>query len=105
MTTREPEWDDYERAKFAAWQQFESEICECGLHESIAASDPDLESTVRICPICRDAAKNARVRAAEEEAELKKRFGDDDVPASHPRPSDGRYIGFRFRTPPTPTTS
>lgn len=84
---REPEWDDYERDKMLALDLFESELCECGFHKSLA-HDPnqwfDLESVT--CPLCADIA--ARMRATAE-ADRKEDEAFKDQP-SKKRRADGR---------------
>lgn len=88
----EPEWDDQERAKRLAWDLYQAHICECGLHESIADTDPDLGLKVRVCPVCKGIAQAMRnVRAADDEAI--KALGENPPPDAV-RPSDGRHIGL-----------
>ena len=77
--------------------QYESEICECGLHVSVADEDPDLEMTLRRCPVCADLAKNWRqinARDAEEIEALGKTPAPDAL-----LPTDGRFIGLRPKVP------
>lgn len=97
MTTREPEWDDWEREKRLAWDIYEAHMCDCGLPESVADEDPDLALHVRRCPICGALAKQMRIMHAEDEKAVKA-LGKDPDPAA-PRPDDGRRIGLRAKAP------
>lgn len=92
--TREPEWDDYERDKMLALELYESEVCECGFHKSIA-HDPDqwfdLESVT--CPLCADIAARMRSIAKSDQAE-------DDALKEKPgkkRTADGRRWFTKWR--------
>lgn len=96
--TRETEWSDYERDKMLALALYESEICDCGLHKSIADTDPDLETVVRICPVCSNLARNGRIIADRDATQLKKRHGEK-IPAEAPRPDDGRYLTLGAKSP------
>lgn len=73
--------------------QYESEICECGLHKSVADEDPDLEMTLRRCPVCAGLAQRGREIAAQDE-EAVKGLGKSPAPEV-PLPQDGRFFGLR----------
>jgi hypothetical protein len=88
--TREPEWDDDERAKLLALAQYESEICDCGFHTTVADSDPALAMKVRVCPVCAGLAQNFRVIRAQDDA-AEKQLGQNPPPERE-RPEDGRHI-------------
>lgn len=95
--TREPEWDDHERAKLLAWSLYESQLCDCGLHQSIADEDPDLEMVPRVCPACAGIAVQMRILADAEDREMEA-YGSDGPPPGAPRPSDGRTHTLRFKS-------
>ena len=92
--TREAEWDDTERAKALAWEQYRSEICACGLHRSVADEDPDLDLTDAVCPVCAALARAGRIME-ERDKEAMRPLGEKP-PAGAARPGDGR----RFRVVP-----
>lgn len=92
--TRQPEWDDREREKMLALVEYESKVCECGMHETIADTDPDLEMVERICPVCAGLAQSARLYADRDEKTMKP-HGDHPA-ASIPRPNDGRHLSVRL---------
>lgn len=98
VVTRESEWDDLEREKMLALEQYESEICSCGFHVSVADRDPHLETTVRKCPVCAGLAVNARVIAAEDKKQIEA-LGKSPDPLT-PRPDDGRHFGLRAKVSP-----
>ena len=74
----------------------EAEVHElCGLHDSIAAEDPDLTFDSKTCPMC--AAVQAGMRViAEQDAEEAKALHDQ--PGKR-RKSDGRTWFLRPKTP------
>lgn len=92
VVTRDPEWDDLEREKMQALAQYESGVCECGLHESVAAEDPDLELVPRYCPTCAGIATAMRVVHANDDVAIKE-LGENPAPDA-PRPDDGRHFGL-----------
>lgn len=100
VVTREPEWDDAERAKMLALFEYESSIHngpgECGLPDEIARSNPHMEPVVETCPMCADRARNDRVWAKRDQ-DFEKRLGDDPAPEER-RPSDGRHEWFRLKS-------
>lgn len=100
VVTREAEWDDFERAKMQALADYNAGICECGLHRSVADEDPDLEVTIRRCPVCAGMDKNIRILHARDDAALKG-LGENPA-ASADRPSDGRRLGLKFKPPEDP---
>lgn len=95
--TRETEWDDVERAKMQGLALYESQICKCGLHQSIADTDPDLEIVLPVCPVCAGLELQTRVLHAEDDR-ITAAHGDKPKPGI-PRPSDGRRIELKFRSP------
>ncbi len=97
--TREVEWDDVERAKMQGLALYESQICECGLHESIAKTDPDMDIELPVCPTCAGFAQQMRVLNARDDEELKA-LGQTPAPET-PRPTDGRRIMVRMKPPPS----
>ena len=95
--TREPEWDDHERAKLLAWETYQAEICDCGLHRDIADTNPDLTMPERYCPVCAAIERNKRIYAERDEAAMK--VHGPNPPASLPRPDDGRYLSLAPKPP------
>jgi len=93
IVTRETEWDDLERAKFEGLSIYESRLCECGLHESVAQSDPDMEIELPICPVCAGLQKQLRILGDKDDRALKA-LGENP-PSSAALPSDGRRIYLR----------
>lgn len=98
VVTREPEWDDYEREKLAALVQYEAEICACGLHESVADEDPDLELTPRRCPVCAGLEQTMRTINEQDETAVAA-LGKSPAPEVE-RPSDGRTFSLRHKVSP-----
>jgi len=96
--TRESEWDDVERDKMLALAEYDNGMCDCGMHKSVADTDPDLEMTERICPVCSGIARNLRVIADRDAKTLKECYGDK-VPPDAPRPEDGRVLGIQAKPP------
>lgn len=93
VVTREPEWDAAEVAKIQAYLEYETRICACGLHETVADTDPDLDMPMRKCPVCAALARNDRVIQQSDETvrrELGKRVEDPLTPL----PSDGRHFSL-----------
>jgi len=98
IVTREPEWDDVERAKMLDLADYEATLCGCGLPESVADEDPDLEMVERKCPVCAGLAVNYRIiHAADKEAA--RSLGREPAPDA-PRPEDGRRFKVRPKPPP-----
>lgn len=95
VVTRESEWDDTERAKMEGLALYESQICACGLHESIAKTDPDMEIGLPVCPVCAGLAQQMRVLAAGDELAIKG-LGDKPKPESK-RPADGRGLRLKLK--------
>lgn len=85
-----------------ALAEYEASLCACGLPESVADEDPDLDMVERICPVCAGMAKNYRIiHAADSEAV--KGLGQKPPPEAD-RPEDGRRFSFRPKPPPDLTT-
>jgi len=62
----------------------------CGLHDSIAMTDPHVEMTDRTCPICAALAAALRERSAREHD------AEKDLAPSAPRAEDGRTTSVRL---------
>lgn len=99
--TREPEWDDEERDKMLARAQYYASLCDCGLPPHVADEDPDLQLTERVCPVCAGLARAARIQNQADQAALKL-LGQQPAPEAV-RPTDGRHIGLKAKTPPRDT--
>lgn len=94
IVTREPEWDDEQRTRMEALAEYEDGVCSgCGLHSSIADTDPLFTLEDKVCPVCRAAEVNIRGRAATEQ-----KLEEKADPAT-PRPSDGRTTLLRLLSP------
>lgn len=98
VVQREVEWDDVEREKMEGLVQYESEICSCGLHKSVADEDPDLEMTERRCPVCAGLAQTMRQIGAQDE-KATEALGKSPAPELR-RPEDGRFFGLRPKVSP-----
>jgi hypothetical protein len=96
VVTREPEWDDAEREKLLGLALYEAEICECGIHSSLA-HDPERWFTLedQRCPLCADLAIQARIQG-EKDRKVAERFKDQP---DAKRGSDGRRSFVREMTP------
>lgn len=102
IVTREVEWDDVERAKMQGLALYESQICACGMHESVAKTDPDLDIELPVCPVCAGLAQQMRVLASQDERQVKA-LGEKPAPETE-RPTDGRSVRLKFkRTDEKPT--
>lgn len=99
LVTRESEWGDGERDKMLALAEYEAGICECGMHQSIADTDPDLDMLARICPVCSGLAKNFRIIADSDEKAMKELHGNKVPPPEAERPEDGRHYSLRIKPP------
>lgn len=75
---------------------YEAHLCACGLPESVADMDPDLDMVERICPVCAGLAVNHRIIHAADK-EVARSLGQNPDPKA-PRPEDGR----RFKVVPKP---
>lgn len=95
LVEREVEWDDVERAKMQGLAIYESKVCACGLHESIAQTDPDLELELPVCPVCAGLAQQKRVVAADD-AKVLRTLGQEPSPEI-PRPGDGRTMRLKWK--------
>lgn len=100
VVTRETEWDDVEREKAQALVEYEAEICDCGLHRSIADTDPDMDMTERTCPSCAALARNRRIMVSND-AKAVELLGPKPLPEAA-RPDDGRHL--KLVMSPSPTT-
>lgn len=93
IVEREPEWDAAEVAKIQAYLEYESRICACGLHETVADTDPDLDMPMRKCPVCAALARNDRVIQQADEAERRALGKRAEDPMTQ-LPSDGRHFSL-----------
>lgn len=77
---------------------YEHGVCECGFHESLTTDRSNhFTFDVRECPVCKGAAKFARIQQhADEQAD--KRLGDDPPPTAA-RAGDGRRTYLRQMSP------
>ena len=83
---------------------YEAHLCACGLPESVADEDPDLELQYRVCPVCAGLAKAGRLQH-EQDAEALRLLGDKPPPDAD-RPEDGRRIvGYKPVPPPDSSTA
>lgn len=82
-----------------ALTEYENQLCECGLHESVADEDPDLEFVFRKCPVCASRDKQLRVLKARDDAEVREVYGEKAPPPEAELPDDGRHIGLRRKLP------
>lgn len=88
--TREPEWDDQQRANMLALAEYEADLCACGLPKDVADTDPDLRAKYRTCPVCAGLAKEARRQHKADESAVR-HLGSEPDPYAH-RPADGRHF-------------
>jgi len=65
----------------------------CGLHDSIAKTDPYITLEDDVCPACRAIEVQMRVRAEDE------READEEAGASEPHAGDGRTTFVRLLSP------
>lgn len=97
VVTREPEWDDMERANMLALADWESDLCKCGLPAAVADADPDLQIKYRDCPVCSGFARATRIQAANDAALVTRVYGQKGAQPSDELPQDGRHFaGFEF---------
>lgn len=92
--TRESEWDDESREEMLALADYESEICACGFHSTIAKNkDNHFGFEVDQCPVCAGREQYARLQAKEDSDEERKL---EKSPPETPRPGDGRRVFMRM---------
>jgi len=90
VVEREPLWLSADRVALEALRIYESKVCRCGFHQSIA-HNPDLSARIQedFCPICAAMDKWERVqRKNDERAE---QMLGKSAPVLAPRPADGRH--------------
>lgn len=93
--TREAEWDEEEREKFAGLALFESDVHVegCGFHDSLARNPSNLfETVIEDCPLCAAVARRRRQFEAQDKRAIEA-AKDDDSPLA--LPSDGRRVYTR----------
>lgn len=72
----------------------------CGLHDSIAMTDPWFEFQDKTCPVCAEIDRGLRIRFHKEQK------AESDLAPERPRADDGRTSGIRLVPPPAdPPTS
>lgn len=95
--SREAEWDDRQRERMLALEYYRRGVCECGFHESLTVPENHFTFDVKVCPVCRGAAKMARLQEhADEQSD--KALGDNPAPGLH-RSGDGRRTFIRQLSP------
>src|SRR4051794_28334242 len=53
IVKREPEWDDATRNRHLALAEYDADVHDlCGLHDSIAMTDPHWRLKDKVCPVC-----------------------------------------------------
>lgn len=96
IVTREPEWDDEQRAAMEDLVAYEAEVHDlCGLHDSVAKADPYITIDGRDCPLCAQVAAKVRVLG---ESDHKEAEALREAPGSVRR-SDGVFRFVRMMTP------
>jgi hypothetical protein len=77
---------------------YEADIGPCGWHKSLT-SDKSNHFTFEdeFCPVCAGVERYSRIQADRDE-KWRKQMGDN-LPSSHPRPSDGRRTFTRLMSP------
>lgn len=98
--TREPEWDDVERANLLALADYEADLCQCGLPTALADTDPELRVKYRECPVCAGLAKVTRIQADADAKLVKQVYGPKGAAPEDELPQDGRHFaGFEALEP------
>ena len=90
--TREPEWDDMERAKMLALADYEADLCDCGFPSAVADTDPDLRVKYRECPVCAGLARAVRIQNDADTKLVRQVYGPKGAGPADELPSDGRRI-------------
>jgi hypothetical protein len=89
VVVREAEWDDHERGRLLALGQYEADCHECGFHWSILEDPTNVfQPQHRTCPVCRGAARFARIQDNADKAVRKQ---NESNPIA-PDPADGRSL-------------
>ena len=96
--TRDPEWDDRERAKMLGLLRYREGVHRCGIHRDVV-NDPNVHLTVyhEVCEHCRQVDLFNRMQEETDRDEMHKRWGKNP-PASAPHPADGRDLYVREKT-------
>lgn len=93
-TQAEPEWDDLTRMRHLALAEHAAGIHDgCGLHDSIAQTDPHFKLEDSYCPVEAALDVAMRTRAAEENEDEK------DLKPGAKRSADGRTTRIRLLSP------
>lgn len=90
--TREPEWDDVERANMLALADYEADLCKCGFPKDYADTDPDLRIKYRDCPVCSGVARAHRIQAAADSTLVRQVYGNSGPQPGDELPQDGRHF-------------
>lgn len=98
--TREPEWDDQQRANMLALADYEADLCDCGFPTAVADTDPDLQVKYRDCPVCKGLAIVGRIQADEDKKLVTRVYGNRGPQPGDELPADGRrMIGLEAPEP------
>jgi hypothetical protein len=97
VVTREPEWDDHQRARMLALSLYEAGVHVCGWHLSLT-TDPEINFGIEDEPECQVCAATAQLGRITEHADesLRKRQRLAERPDA-PDPADGRRRVVRLR--------
>lgn len=94
IVSRESEWDDAQRERMQALVEYERGVhATCGLHDSIAKTDPYIALEDDVCPLCRAIELELRVRANREHE------ADEKAGPTNPHQGDGRSTYVRLVSP------
>lgn len=95
VTTRETEFDDWQRDRLLALAVYEAGVCQCGWHTSLT-TDPDVDFALKFgqpCQVCAATAKYGRI-LGESDTKVRKQIGKN--PAA-PDPADGRRLSVQLK--------
>lgn len=99
VVTREPEWDDQQRANMLALADYEADLCECGFPSAVADTDPDLQIKYRECPVCSGLARAVRVQDEADKRLVSQVYGQRGPQPADELPADGRrMVGLEAKT-------
>lgn len=95
LVERESRIDDADRGALLALLRYDSEVCDCGFHPSVATDPANrFQPGTRTCPVCAGAAVWQRILHDQDARATSK----DAAPAT-PRPSDGRKAHMTLLSP------
>jgi hypothetical protein len=92
VVSREPEWDDQQRANMLALSDYEADLCECGFPSAVADEDPDLQIRYRECPVCSGLARAVRIQDDADKRLVSQVYGQKGPQPADELPSDGRRM-------------